>query len=167
MDIRIAKDEKDSIAVSYIHAMGWKTGYKHIYSEQLLSNITETHWVSACNSSYSKSSFAFAIMRVDDEDIGAGSYGICEECPDGSVGEIRSMYFLEKAWGKGYSKQLMDFMMQKLRQSGCREIRLWTLKENFRAQRFYEKYGFRKTGNEMPWNTRHGNEPKTAIEYVL
>ena len=117
MNIRIAKDENDSISASHIYAMSWKAGYKGIFPEKLLSDIPLDFWVNAFNSNYDTHRFEIAILNVNNEDVGAGGYGLSRDYDGFEIGEITSIYFLEKAWGKGYSKQLMDYMICNLKKS--------------------------------------------------
>ena len=57
---------------------------------------------------------------------------------------------LKEYYGKGVGRALMDAGLQALKaDSSYKTIVLWVLKENRRAIRFYEKCGFRATGEEM------------------
>ncbi len=165
MDIRIASDDNDSKSASFIYAMSWKSGYKGIFTEKLLADIPLNFWIDTFNNNYNTHRFEIAIMRDDEEDVGAGGYGLSRDYNDFAVGEVTSIYFLEKTWGKGYAKQLMDFMINKLREMGCKKIHIWVLEGNVRAQRFYEKYGFKKTGNEKLITFK--GESKTDVEYAI
>lgn len=165
MDIRVAQDENDSKSASLIYAMSWKAGYKGIFTEKLLSDIPIDFWVTTFNNNYNTHRFNIAIMSVNGEDIGAGGYGFSRDYNDLTVGEVTSIYFLENTWGKGYAKELMNFMINELSKKGCTKIHIWVLKENVRAQRFYEKFGFKKTGNEK--NITFKGENKIDVEYVI
>ena len=105
-------------------------------------------WVDAFNSNYETQRFEVAIMTVNNEDIGAGGYGLSRDYADANIGEITSIYFLDKVWGKGYSQELMNFMINRLREMGYEKVHLWAVKDNPRASRFYEKCGFECTGNK-------------------
>ena len=63
-------------------------------------------------------------------------------------GEIVSIYLLEEYWGKGLGKALMSFALEKMQENNCRNYLLWAFKENARAIRFYEKFGFTADGTE-------------------
>ena len=67
-----------------------------------------------------------------------------EDKPD--AGAIVAIYLLDEFWGKGYGREMMDFAIGALKRLGYREVVLWTPKENERAKRFYEKYGFTADG---------------------
>jgi RimJ/RimL family protein N-acetyltransferase len=165
MDIRIAKDDKDSISASEIYAMSWKAGYKGIFSDKLLEDIPLDFWVNTFNSNYETQRFEIALISVGGKDIGAGGYGLSRDYNDRETGEITSIYFLQKTWGKGYSKILIDFMIDNLRKRGCKKIHIWVLENNIRAQMFYEKCGFKRTGNKK--EVAFCGESVTDIEYAL
>ena len=165
MDIRIAKNEGDSISASRIYAMGWKAGYRGMLSEGLLASIPLDRWVDAFNENYITKRFELAILSADGEDVGAGAYGRSRDYEEDGTGEITSIYFLEKAWGKGYSRELMDFIIRRLNEAGFHRIHVWVLKENLRARRFYEKCGFTPTGREK--RSSCGPEEVTNIEYII
>ena len=165
MEIRIAKNENDSISASAIYAASWKAAYKNIYSVELLSAIPSDFWVAAFNNNYKTHRFEIAILKNDGEDLGAGGYGLSRDYPEKNYGEITSIYFIEKAWGKGFAQALMNFMMKKLNAMGYPKIHVWVLKDNMRAQVFYEKCGFNKTGNEKEIIIK--GENKMEVEYIV
>jgi len=56
----------------------------------------------------------------------------------GSDGEIWSIYFRQKAKGRGYAKTTLEFAESKLKEKGCTKIYVWCLEQNKRARNFYE-----------------------------
>ena len=148
MGIRIATNVEDANSASSIYAESWKAGYRGMLSDELLDTIPLDFWVPAFTDNFSSHRFEIAIMDESHVDIGAGGYGMSRDYKEKNVGEITSIYFRPEAWGKGYAKQLFDFMVAALHEMGCKKIYLWTIKENIRAQRFYEKCGFKRTGKE-------------------
>ena len=75
--------------------------------------------------------------------VGYGNHG--PEEPD--VGEVYALYVLPEYHGTGVGRQLMDAALEAL--AAYPRICLWAVKGNGRAVRFYEKYGFRLTGEEV------------------
>ncbi len=57
---------------------------------------------------------------------------------------LHGFYVLPEWWGSGVADELHDAALAEL--GSCREVRLWTLEENHRARRFYEKRGWRPNG---------------------
>ena len=37
---------------------------------------------------------------------------------------------------------MMEFLLEKIKSAGYRQVILWVFEENVRARRFYEKHGF-------------------------
>ena len=63
-----------------------------------------------------------------------------------SEGEIKRMYVKKDYYGKGLSKKLLDKIISFARDKEIKEIKLTTDRKRERAQSFYKKNGFRKTG---------------------
>ena len=66
-----------------------------------------------------------------------------QETEDGA--EIVAIHSLPEIWGTGLGHAMLT---EALKQIGDRPVYLWAFKENTRARRFYEKYGFRWDGSE-------------------
>ena len=164
MGIRITANAEDALSASSIYAKSWKASYRGMLSDALLDGIPLDFWVPAFTGNFSSHRFETAIIRENGLDIGAGGYGLSRDYEEADVGEITSIYFLPEAWGKGGAKQLLDFMIHELCAMQCRKVHLWTIQENARAQRFYEKCGFKKTGNEKVISFK--GEEVTDIEYA-
>ena len=163
MEIRIANNQADAESASKIHALGWKSGYRGIFSDKLLDSIPLHFWTEHFNRTHETRQLA--LCRVDGEDIGAVTYGLSRDYPDKNAGEIWSFYFLEKTWGKGYAVPFMHFIVEQLQSKDCAVLYLWTLNDNIRAQRFYEKCYFRRTGNEKACTFQ--GETKMQIEFIF
>jgi ribosomal protein S18 acetylase RimI-like enzyme len=52
-------------------------------------------------------------------------------------------------WGRGIATELMEDLLQRLREKGFAHVQLWTHQDNVRAQRVYERLGFMATGQQM------------------
>eukprot|EP00658_Telonema_sp_P-2_P061545 TRINITY_DN50232_c0_g1_i1.p1 TRINITY_DN50232_c0_g1~~TRINITY_DN50232_c0_g1_i1.p1 ORF type:complete len:175 (+),score=23.38 TRINITY_DN50232_c0_g1_i1:98-622(+) len=66
-------------------------------------------------------------------------------------GEVRRLYVLKTHQNGGHGRTMMTAAMEWLLASGPRVLWLGVLSENLGAQRFYERYGFKKAGEyEFP-----------------
>lgn len=164
MEIRLAACEEDCYTASQIYAIGWKTGYKDFFSNEFLEAIAMDRWAPFFLQDLTTHQYEIAILSEQDKDLGAGGYGPSRDYDDPQWGKITSIYFLPEAWGKGYSKHLIDFMVASLHRKGFTKIHLWALQENHRAQKFYEKNGFTLSG-KIKTKTIQGVE-KLEVEYV-
>ena len=71
----------------------------------------------------------------------------------GEVGaQLQKIYLLKSAAGRGYGKQLLQYVRDEVAQRGEPLLRLNVLKTNANAQGFYEAFGFRRMG-EIPFST--------------
>lgn len=66
--------------------------------------------------------------------------------------ELQKIYFLKSQAGKGYGKQLLQFIHKSAQKRNEGFIWLDVLKTNSNAQRFYESFGFGALG-EIPFST--------------
>ena len=89
------------------------------------------------------------VAKDGDRVIGYAAYGAQEDAP--GTGEVFGLYVLSEYHGTGVGRRLMQAALEQLKAYPV--ICLWTLKENRRAIRFYEKCGFAADGQEQV-NTR-------------
>jgi ribosomal protein S18 acetylase RimI-like enzyme len=61
-------------------------------------------------------------------------------------GYLRTLYVLPACQGTGVGSSLHDHALERLRERGQSEARLWTLAENASGRRFYERRGWHATG---------------------
>ena len=64
----------------------------------------------------------------------------------GETGELYTLYVTPAHWSTGVGRALTDAALDGLRAAGYRRVVLWTLTENARARRFYDKAGFAPDG---------------------
>ena len=57
---------------------------------------------------------------------------------------LHGLYVVPEEWGSGVAVALHDAAVAAM--PDCPELRLWTLEENHRARRFYERRGWRLNG---------------------
>jgi ribosomal protein S18 acetylase RimI-like enzyme len=64
----------------------------------------------------------------------------------GETGELYTLYVTPAHWSTGAGRALTDAALNGLRAGGYQRVVLWTLTENARARRFYDKAGFAPDG---------------------
>jgi ribosomal protein S18 acetylase RimI-like enzyme len=60
--------------------------------------------------------------------------------------EINKLYVLRNFYGKGVGQNLMVLAEKEIINKGYNQVWLWVLKSNQRANRFYQKQGFKQIG---------------------
>jgi len=66
--------------------------------------------------------------------------------------ELKRIYILERVYGKGFGARLLEYCIDLAKNLGFETIWLQVWEENPRAQRFYQKYGFKQCGKiDIPY----------------
>jgi GNAT superfamily N-acetyltransferase len=59
---------------------------------------------------------------------------------------LRTLYVVPGHWSSGVGSTLLDYGLARMRERGATRAKLWTLEENASGRRFYERRGWRLTG---------------------
>lgn len=163
MEIRYIEQTDDRAAISRIYEKSWKFAYKDIIPQGYLDSIPTGQWVSSLDKSGRKS----LVMIENNTFIGTSSF--CRSrFPDfDGSGEIVSIYFLPEYMGKGYGKLLMDAVIAELSKMEFNDVFLWVLEDNYRARKFYEKYGFVQSDNSLYDNIGGKNLREIQYRYYI
>ena len=120
-----------------------------LYSQSdLAAFLDEAFGANGLPSQLSDPDFAIRLALDDGEIIGFVKMGPVtfpgEWRPDAI--ELYQFYVLGPWQGQGVAQELMEWSLNHARSHGAKEIILSVYVDNHRAQRFYERYGFRKVG---------------------
>ncbi len=134
--------QSDCDGIGKVYCESWKSAYQNLLPRTYLDLLT------AGNCSPNKVS-ANDIVLVEQERV----LGICHFSEarnrDNEVwGEVVAIYLLPEIWGRGQGRVLLQYSLGELKKKGFQNVCLWVLKDNIRARTFYEKNGFRVSGNE-------------------
>lgn len=101
--------------------------------------------------------FAFRLAERDREPVGYAKLGPLKlpVTPAGEAAELHQLYLLGSAHGSGLGASLMEWVIDTARGRGAGELFLSVFTENYRAQRFYRRYGFEIVG---PYRFMVGNQ---------
>jgi len=90
---------------------------------------------------YAKTGSVFLVLEIEGEIVGCG--GIAPLAGgDATTCELRKMYFLPEARGKGLGRKLLDLCLTKARQLGYEKCYLETVARMDKANRLYQQAGF-------------------------
>lgn len=126
---------------AFVHWKAWKEAYPGMIRQEYLDSMT----LEKCEEIAFRWKDGIFIALDDHMVVGFTGYGHREEDPP-EVGEVFALYVLSEYYGKDVGKRLMNAALDQLRDYP--EICLWTLKQNRRAIRFYNKCGFFPDGRE-------------------
>lgn len=143
-----AASPEDAELIDHIFRKSFCDTFAHLYRPEdlaaFLARFTHDGWLSEL----SDSAFAFRIAEADGEPVGFAKLGP-PELPvkaNGPSIELRQLYLLHEWRGAGAARALMDWALEEGRARGAREMYLTVWTENWRARRFYDRYGFEEAG---------------------
>lgn len=160
MEIRPLRETDDRLAVSRIYEESWKSAYRGIVPQAYLDAIPIGRWAANRDQEGRRS----LVLEETGRLIGVAcvSPSRWPDYPD--FGEIISLYLLPESTGRGYGKALLAAAVGALADRGFRDALLWVLEENHRARSFYEKQGFRFSGDFMDGEI--GGKPLREVLYL-
>ena len=137
MEIQIREMRpEDADAKGYVHHRSWIETYTGLMEDPFIRRQS----LQRCQDAARRWPENTLVAELDGKIV-----GFCCYCKgDDHSGEIRAIYLLKEAQGKGLGSMLMDAGMAQL--GGCDPIILWVLKGNDQAIGFYTHYGFQFDG---------------------
>ena len=139
--IKRMETEEEIRGKAYVHWQSWHEAYPDIVSREYLEKMT----LEKCEQmafTWPRNTF---IALDDGRVVGFVCWGSAgEEFPE--TGEIIAIYILAEYYGTGLGLRLMEAGLEQLKEYP--QVCLWVLKDNPRAVRFYQKYGFAADGEE-------------------
>jgi ribosomal protein S18 acetylase RimI-like enzyme len=173
LTVRTATPE-DAAAIAAIRAESWQSAYAGIIAADLLARFTSQEAieqrVDAMRRNWPTGMLLAEAVRpgaagsrggaVKPLSVGFAHFG-AERDPESRVplpadqgvgrprAELYAIYVLPGYWSGGAGRALMAEVISRAKAAGYPAITLWVLQENDRARRFYERAGFRVTGQSL------------------
>ena len=105
----------------------------------------------------------YAFFGPEQDVLGAPwPHPLSPEGQQGQVAELYALYVHPAWWSTGTGRALMDRVLDTASAAGFLSVRLWVLRDNSRARRFYERAGFAPDGAS---HTLDGLGGVTEIRY--
>ena len=161
-----AEKEEHFVAMSLIHALGWRDTYKgYVPDEYMAREITDDRWVSVFRKNFETGICHGFLLYNNDIPVACINYcparksnyntgDICSFDNAGyeDWGEIASFYTHPAERGKGYGGLLFEEALRRLKAAGYQNAFVFVLRENEKARRFYSAHGF-------SWDGTHTDIP--------
>lgn len=167
----------DAAAEAAVHIATWQATYAHVFLADYLADLDHAGWTEGHRRQIDNSPPRITLVAVDAESgeiVGfthAGPWRVgSPPAYDPARGEVYAIYVRPDAWGTGAGRALMQGAVDRLAETGRHEIGLWVLDDNPRARRFYERFGFRASGEVSTFTADRGGPHQTTvteIEYAL
>jgi len=133
----------DARAVATIHVEAWRAAYRGIVPDEYLDSLSIDGRESAWRQNLLAADTLTWVAQESDSIVGWISAGPSRDADAGTLaGEIWAVYVAPGCWGKGVGRSLCVQSEQHLRTEGFIVITIWVLRDNERAVKFYQSYGF-------------------------
>lgn len=161
VEIRMVTENDNLLAVSDIYERSWKYAYRGIVPDAYLDGIPAGQWAPRLRQQGRSSLVALHEGQI----VGTSSFAPARMESMKEWGEIISLYVLPEAMDKGIGYELLKSAVAQLRREGFSSVYLWVLEDNTRARRFYERYGFERSGAVQTANI--GGKMLREVQYVF
>ncbi len=139
----------DAAAIRAVYVESFDAIFRHLYAAEDYDAFMAGHDEAAFAGQIANEAYAFRVAESDGRMVGYAKLGppSLPYDPEGRrCIELRQLYLLETAKGSGIAGALMDWTIVEARRRGAEDIWLSVYSENYRAQRFYDRYGFQQMG---------------------
>lgn len=134
--------QSDCKGIGKVYCDSWNAAYQNILPQTYLDSLT------AKNCAPDKVATNDIVLIEKESVLGICHISGARDRDEKEWGEVVAIYLLPEKWGSGVGSKLIQAALSKLKQKGFQNICLWVLKDNIRARKFYEKNGFKISGNE-------------------
>jgi ribosomal protein S18 acetylase RimI-like enzyme len=138
----------DADAIDTIFRTSFCDTFAHLYRredlEAFLSQFTRAAWEAELHDR----EFAFRLAEVDGKVAAYVKLGPLKVPvrPEGRGIELKQLYVASEHHGTGIARALMDWAIDEARRRRGDELYLTVYVDNYRAKRFYDRYGFEAVG---------------------
>jgi GNAT superfamily N-acetyltransferase len=160
------EEPDDAEAVARVHVRGWQDGYAGIMPDEVLRRLDVAAWAQRrrdMGTADPDGPFTTLLAERDGTVIGFTTFGPYRNNQDRtdldhSLGEVVAMYVDRAHWGDGTSTRLFAAARAALARRGWTAYRLWVLRDNRRARRFYERCGLSADGVTSTYRVPLGDD---------
>jgi ribosomal protein S18 acetylase RimI-like enzyme len=154
INIRKATIEDAEMLADLSYKTFWDAFHAHPKNapEDLADYMQKAFNLEQIRQELSEENSIFLVAEIGDETVGYAKLNIGtieEEIKAGKPIELARLYSKQEFLGKGVGAKLMQECFEIAGQNNCDVMWLGVWEFNPRAQRFYEKYGFREVGKHI------------------
>ena len=138
---------EDALPVARVHVRSWQAAYRTLLPDDYLDRLLPEDRAQKYDFSGVDASKPYTIVALQDGLIrGFATTAPSKDHDLPGYGELCALYVDPERWGRGVGKALMSAAREHLSESGFRNVLLWVLVGNVRAERFYRIDGWAPDG---------------------
>lgn len=166
-DIRRARSA-DAPAIADVHVSAWRQAYTGLLPEDFIASLnvdrSRRRWEALLAEADGVATEVRYLVAENAESavVGVCTVGVSRDDDLAGLGELRMINIHPDWWGTGAAQVLLTAGEQHLSDMGFRDVYLWVLDGNERAQRFYVRRGWVK-GEKWKIDNRMPSAPRELI----
>jgi diamine N-acetyltransferase len=142
----------DAVSLSHLGITSFREAFAHLYKAKDLAHYeAHSHGVSWIEAQLNDTRRLYRVAELDGHMVGYCkiSFDLTLEYDpaDRSAMELCQLYVLQNQLGSGVGPALMTWAIEEARARRFDEVILSVYSQNARAQRFYQRFGFRHIGD--------------------
>jgi len=142
-----AAEPADALAVARVHVRSWQVAYRGLLSSSYLDDLKpEDRARRYTFGSTDPLQPATQVALMDGVVCGFATTSPARDADSQGKGELSGLYVDPDWWDYGVGRALIAAARERLVQQGFDTAVLWVLDSNARAQRFYDRDGWRRDG---------------------
>ena len=145
---KIRKSSYEDIPrIAEINLFGWRMAYRGMLPDRLMFvERTIENTISRLREHYSEETNRTWVFVADEIVKGLLSFGLCRDEDKPEAAELYGLYTDPSFIGQGIGEEMLAYFEASEIANESPELILWTLEQNFRAQKFYERHGYIRDG---------------------
>ncbi len=150
----------DLPAVDRVFRQSFCDTFAHLYRPEDLAAFLGQFTPEAWAEEFADPRYRFRVSEADGEVVGfvkLGPSALPIETTARAI-ELRQLYLLKAHHGSGIAAALTDWAIEEARRQGFEELYLTVYVDNYRARRFYDRYGFEEVGRYAFMVGNHADE---------
>lgn len=152
----------DVAAIAALFRTSFVGTFGHLYPPEDLATFLTKYTPAAWADDLAQPGLGIRLAEEDGAVIGFAKIGgvTLPVTPAGPALELRQLYLLDAAKGRGVADALMEWALDQARARGAGEMFLSVYVDNHRAKRFYARHGFADIGRYTFMVGNHGDEDR-------
>lgn len=154
-------NEKDAIEIAKIHVKAWQVGYKELMPKEYLELLSIESKITIWSEALTKKGLGTnLVIEQNGFIVGFSVFGPArdKELENKNCGELVALNILPEYWGNGFGSELTKYVINVSKNKKWDALYLWVIKQNIRARRIYESFGFVEEGAEKSDTKLTGHE---------
>ncbi|MFC7328613.1 GNAT family N-acetyltransferase [Marinactinospora rubrisoli] len=154
----------DGAAIAAVRVSGWQAAYRGIVPDDVLDRMTPDPLAREALLRAPRPGVREYLAEAGGDAVGWLAAGPSRDADHFAAGvrEIYACYAVPAYWRRGVGSALMAVALRDL--GDARPVAVWTFRDNRRARRFYEAFGFVLDGRERDFDA--SGAPVREVRYL-